>query len=384
MIRKTLPTLIGSLFAAGPAVVCAQNFNVNVYGTAAVQVEGVQATGATNPAQDKPARVRATNVSSELGFKASVALGQGLTGHFQYLTGVSVESGSGMLGSAKDVFVGLSMVNVGTLKLGRLTGAARWNGGMADFSPRGAGPQDIQAALTLVSGQTGAAPQFGARIENAIGFESAKWNGFAVRGFVGANEGKSGETVASGARLDDTIYSLGLQYAQGPIDARVSYELRNDKGTLNNSTTNDTQEKDIRIGLRYTFPTNTSIGIGLDRMSFTDATATGTAKRSLNRNGWVISAKQVMGQHAVYGGYGKAHNVVCTLANGAACDGADTGANQVVLAYNYQLSKEMYLEAFATKLTNQARARYDFDNAGISPGTGADPMAFGFGVSYTF
>jgi predicted porin len=400
MKRKLLPTLIGTALTAGSAGVLAEGANVTftIYGAADGQFESVSTSGSVDPGKDKPSRFRAQNVSSELGFKGSMPLTDTMTGQFQYLTGISLNNGSanpgGLFAAAKDVFVGLSVANVGTVKIGRLTAAARWNGGMADFSPAGAGPQNDQAALSLVSGQTGITPQFGVRVDKAIGFESANFNGFAVRGYFGANENKSAATVSSGAPIDDKTYSLGLQYAQGPIDARLSYEVRQDKGTLNKTNqdsgtaaekaTHNTRDKDARFGIRYTLPFGTELGFGVDHMRFSDAQAAGATKNTLSRTGWVIGARHPFGQHAIYGGYGNAQKITCTNADGSACLGDNTGAKQFVLAYTYNFTKQMLLEAFVSQLSNQVAAKYDFDSNGLSPGTGAKLSAYGVGLRYTF
>ncbi|WP_395702682.1 porin [Aquabacterium sp.] len=389
-----LPSLVAAACALATATTAhaqasPQTAKVSLFGTANVQAETVQATGAANPAQDKPARWRVSNVSSDLGVKASLPLSDKLTGVFQYVTGVSVENGSGgtnggLWASAKDAFVGLRIQDLGTVKLGRLTAAARWNSGTPDFSPAGAGPQDDQAALAGVSGQTGAAPQFNVRFDNAIGFESASFGGLSLRAYFSANEGRSNAQVSSGARLNDSSWSLGLQYVKGPLDLRLSHELRNDKGTLNNSTTSDTEDRDTRVGLRYQLGSGTTLALGYDRMDLRDASATGSAKRSLRKSGWVIGAKQAFGAHAFYGGYGHAGDLRCELASAAACNGSSTGMQQWVLAYNYQFHPDMLLEAFVTQLRNQSRAKYDFDSGGIGPGTGAKLSAAGIGLRYSF
>lgn len=386
--RHCLPALL-LVAATAHAQTAPPPPRVVVFGTVNAQLESISTSDSANPALDKPSRWRVSGVSSDLGVRASLPLNATMTGLAQYVTGVSVDNAGGnanggLWANAKDAFVGLRIQDVGTVKLGRMTAAARWNSGTADFSPSGAGPQDNQAPLSGVSGQTGASPLFNVRLDNAIGFESASFAGFSARAYFGANEAKSNATVSSGAKLDDKSYSLGLQWVGGPVDLRASYEVRNDKGTLNNSTTNDTQDKDLRLGVRVKLGENTLLALGLDRMSFSDATATGTAKSSLKKSGWTLGARHQMGQHVVYGGFGKAGNVTCTLANGAVCDGSNTGMKQLVAAYNYVFNAEMLFETFVSQVTNQARARYDFDSGSVGTAVGAKATAFGLGLRYAF
>jgi predicted porin len=169
---------------AAPAFSQAQ-VSVTLFGTAYGQFENVSVSGSVNPAQDKPSRWRLSSVSSDFGVKGSIPLTEGVTGIALYSTGVNVDMSTkednsgkempkdapgGLWSTPKDVYVGLSIANVGTIKLGRLTGAARWISGTPDFSPSGAGPQDNQMALSGAGGQTGASTKFNARIDNALGF----------------------------------------------------------------------------------------------------------------------------------------------------------------------------------------------------------------------
>ena len=363
--------------------------STTLYGTADAQFEYIDATGAANPTQDKPGRTRVSNVSSELGVKASLPLGEGMTGVAQYTTGISVDSGNGstsagMFGSAKDVFVGIKFDNIGTVKLGRMTAAARWNSGTADFSPMGAGLQDIQGMLSGASGQSATGPQFNTRFDNTLAFESASFAGLSARVYFSANEGRSAAGTANSAHLNDQSASLGLQYVIGPVDLRASLEQRNDKGALNASTDHNTRDRDFRFGMRYALTSSTMLAVGYDRMRLSDANATGTAKSRLSKHGVVVSAKHTAGKHVVYGGVGVGSDVSCSYGNNTVCDGADTGAKNAVIAYQYLFDPQMMFETFATMVKNEARGKYDFDSGGIGPATGAKSRAIGAGLRYAF
>lgn len=391
MNKKLIPTITAAMLGTASLGAHAQA-SYTIFGNLAAQVESVSATnsvtatGAPSPQTDKPSRTRVSNVSSDLGVRASVKFGEGLSGVASLVTGVNADgssSAAGLWGGAKDVFVGLSFDQAGTLKIGRLTGAARWISGTPDFSPAGAGPQDDQAPLSGAAGVV--SPQFNARLDNAIGFESIGWNGISVRGYYSANEGKSTAVVATGERISDGAFSLGARYENGPLDLRAAYEVRNDRQTLNAGTGANTTDKSVRIGGRYTLPSNTILAIVLDHQSYADHTATGTSRRSLSKSGWVVGAKHSFGKHAVYGGVGSAGNLSGTLANGAAFNGANTSMRQYVLAYNYALTKELLFDAFVSVIQNDKRARYDYDAGGIGGvGHGARLTAIGAGLRYSF
>jgi len=388
MNRKLISTLVAGAVVAMSGAANAQ-VTATLFGAAHAQLEAVEATDASNPGQDKAWRSRVSNVSSELGLKGSASLTPDIKGVFAFVTGVSIDNananaGAGMWANAKDVYVGANFADIGTLKIGRMTAAARWNSGSADFSYAGAGPQDDQSVLSGVSGQSAAGPLFNIRMDNTVGFESAAWKGFSFRAYYSANENKSAATVATGSRLNDTSYSLLLRYQAGPLDLRASLEDRHDKGTLNNTTTDHTQDKDLRLAARYTLPTRTILAVDYDRMRLSDSTATGSSKALLRKSGWVVSADQELGQHTVYAAYGQAPDVHVTLADGTVSDTTHTGATELVLGYQYNFTKQFMLEAFYSQVANESQAKYDFDSGGIGPGTGARLRAVGAGLRYEF
>lgn len=387
MVKTFQLTAVGSALMALSGMVFAQTADqpLQVWGKVNTQMESIEAKGGTPAGDDKPQRWRVSNVSSELGFKRSFDLGDGLTATAQYVTGINSDGGSSMLGSAKDVFIALSGKDVGALKLGRLTAASRWNSGTSDFSPAGAGPQDDQAMQAKMGGLTAAGAVFNDRFDNAIGFESASWSGVSVRAYYSANEGTSNSTPASGTGLTDDAYSIGLNYVAGPWDIRLSTEQRNDKGTLNNTNNRKTQDKDYKLGVRYALSSATTIGFTFDNQVYTDNNATGVQKAKLSRNGWVLGFGHKMDKHTIYGGYGVADVATGELANGSVFDGANTGAKQFALGYTYQFNKQVMWETFISQVRNDSAAKYDFDGGGISQaGLGATVTAVGAGLRIEF
>lgn len=399
MKRKLLSTSI-SLLIVGPSAVLAQtNANLEIYGTADLTTERVSAEGSsvTTGTPNKPARVRVSSNSSLLGFRGATDISKDLKGIFQLETSVTASSSgtapaagsgaaSGLFSSARDTYVGASLANVGTLKLGILSAAGRWVNGIGDYSPGYTGINANQGITAHNGGATGKDAFFNGRLNNALGFESASWGGFNVRGYYGAGQNTSNSGVTP--ELADKTYSLGLGWKRDFIELRYAQEVRNDMGTLNNTTANDTKDTMQRFGVAITLPSKTSFGVLVDSKEFEDSTAnTAATKSRLKRESWQVGVKQEFGRHQVYAGYGQGSDITCTLGNGVGCSSAttnNTGGNQVILGYNYVYSPELMLIGYFSKVTNQANARYDYDVSGISPALGASPTGYGIGLRYTF
>lgn len=399
MKKSLLSTAIG-LLIAGPSVVLAQsNANLEIYGTADLTVENVSAQGSsvTTGTPNKPDRVRIASNSSILGFRGAAEVSSDLKGIFQLETSVTANSSgtapaagsgaaSGLFSSARDTFVGASFAGVGTVKAGILSAAGRWINGIGDYSPGYTGINDNQGITAHTGGTTGKDALFNTRLNSALGFESESWGGFNVRGYYGAAQNKSNDNVSPA--LNDYTYSYGLGWKGEIFEVRYAQEVRNDVGTLNNTTANNTRDTMQRFGVIVTLPSHTSFGVLVDTKKFEDSTAnTAATKSQLNVSSWQAGVKQEFGKHQFSAGYGQSADIACTLATGASCSGittSNTSATQVVLEYNYVFSPALMFISYFSKVTNNANARYDYDISGISPALGASPTGFGLGLRYTF
>ena len=81
----------------------------------------------------------------------------------------------------------------------------------------------------------------------------------------------------------------------------------------------------------------------------------------------------------------KASNGSCARFDGSSCDTSDLGARQVSLGYSYTLSKRTDLYAFYTRVSNDARASYQFANgAGLGAAPGSSSTGYLLGMRHTF
>ena len=88
-------SLIGAALVAAPAAAFAQS-TVQIYGTLNVDIESVEATGSATGAlgSNFQSRTRVTSNSSNLGFRGTEDLGQGLRAFYQIESQVNLDNGS--------------------------------------------------------------------------------------------------------------------------------------------------------------------------------------------------------------------------------------------------------------------------------------------------
>lgn len=395
MQKKLIALAIAGL-ASGAAF--AQS-NVTVYGVMDATYDYVGASKSSAATSIKSdGRVSAN--SSYLGFKGVEDLGNGLKAAFQIEGGLGNDNAGGWAGTNRDTFVGLAG-GFGTVAAGTLTGAARALGAKVDVNA-GATGVGYQGALY---GRIGATiTGVDDRTSNAIAYISPSFSGFSGLAAWGAgSEHKNpltsaataatvqdpalavgfgtcnGAHVAVGAACTtgatttrvDNVWSLGLNYENGPIFVGYAYTQVDVKsGATDTSVT----AKSNRVAGSYKFGTMGQVGLLWDQ---TDAD-THTANNK--RNAYVLNGKfNVTSAGSVIAGFGKAGKV----------DGvANTAATHYFVGYEHALSKRTVLKALYAAVKNDSGVAYNFYNG--STGTiastvaGQDPHAFQLGVRHSF
>ncbi|MBN9423505.1 MAG: hypothetical protein BGO63_12190 [Candidatus Accumulibacter sp. 66-26] len=375
--------------------------NVTIYGVADVTFDNVkadnQAAGNVN-AFERSNRVSAN--SSFIGFKGTEALGNGLNAVFQFEAAVANDNG-GALSFNRDTFVGLSSNSWGTVVAGTLTGPTRALGASMDVF---AGATGIGANSGLIgklgNGLTGVttdangapvAPGVGAtpalgrsttqtsifdtRWKNAIAYVSPSFGGVTATAAYVANENHSATINTSG-------YDLGLNYANGPVKAGITYNAVTLKNQATNALTpllglgNDVKTNDLRIGGMYDF------GVATVRAMY-DRVKLESSLGDIKQNVWGLGATfNVSSAGKIVGQYYKAQDVKGTVALGA---GADTGAALWAIGYEHSLSKRTILKATYANLNNATNANYDFGiNATGGAVNNSTVSGFQFGMRHSF
>lgn len=384
--------------------------NVTIYGTADVTFDSVKATNQpTVPAANSGNFERANRISANssfLGFKGTEALGNGLNAVFQFEAAVANDNG-GALSFNRDTFVGLSSSSWGTVVAGTLTGPTRALGVSMDVFAGATGigvnsgllgklgngltgvttdangnpgvPGVNVAGGANTAGFTRSSPQtsiFDTRWKNAIAYVSPSFAGLTATAAYVANENHSTSINTSG-------YDLGLNYANGPVKAGITYNgvtLKNQaaSGFAAVGLGNDVKTNDLRIAGLYDF------GVATVRAVY-DRVKLESSLGDIKQNVWGLGATfNVSSAGKIVGQYYKAQDVKGTVALGA---GADTGAALWAIGYEHSLSKRTILKATYANLNNDVNANYDFGinaTGGANAAGNSTVSGFQFGMRHSF
>jgi predicted porin len=171
-----------------------------------------------------------------------------------------------------------------------------------------------------------------------------------------------------------------------------------------------------RLGVRYRFPFGLGLGFVWDRSTWeanTDVAAGPGSSTDIKRTSWAIPVTYEVGNHGVWGTYGRARDWKgtfggCSVSDTttAGCANAlinaagvitvaanthslanDTGARFVSVGYTYKLSQRTNVHVSYNKVSNDALARYDFfanTSGTAAANAGADPRMFAVGLRHTF
>jgi len=362
--------------------------------------------------------------SSNLGFRGSEDLGNGLKAIFQIESSINIDTGSGGLGS-RNSNVGLSS-NWGTVFYGVwdtpykfitlkadpffATSAASFNGlyGSPGFNVQSTTFQSATLTPTAVSLTTLAADAgFDRRQTNSVQYWTPNWAGFSGRLFYSPGEGKQNyaldSTAVTGpraAQLDPWMWGASLQYDNGPIYAALAYEQHKDyfgtrvqTGSTALGTGSDDWGAKIVLGAQNLWGFNV-YGFA-ERLEYeTDGLVTQGLVQQAKRNAYGGFVTWGFGNFTLRGGWAQASSTSCSavvniaLATNQICNGGDTGSQQYSLGASYNFSKRTLAYLYYTAQDNDEFGRYRM-GTNTGPVTsnvpvGAKAQAFGLGIRHTF
>jgi predicted porin len=394
--------VVGALSA--PAAL-AQGTNVTLYGTLNVDFERVEAKDSEIGAE-LDARNRVSSNSSNIGFRGTEDLGNGLKAIFQCESSANIDNGGAGL-CTRNTHVGLSG-RWGTLFYGQwdtpykfvsLSQDAWYATGIASgntiFGTPGFGVLTSTASGTPGTIGTAANASFDVRRGDSVQYWSPDWAGFAFRVMYSANEGKSSDPpgalpgVPGAVDLNPYTAGAAITYTNGPLYLNVAYEYHNDFFGLNSlgigaaapsAALNDSsKDQGAKAGVGYRFG-NTTINLIYEWLQYeNDGGAAGDVEQ-YERNMIYVSLLHKIGNWTIRGYHAWADEGNCDLVGGGNCAfDSDTDAKAFALGASYSLSKRTDLYALYTQVANEDNASYTFGTNALRPGAvGVLPAASGF------
>ncbi len=334
--------------------------NVTIYGT----VDAGIVTERGGLAGNATKITSGVGSASRLGFKGTEDLGGGLSAIFVAESGFRVDTGA--LDNTnnqlfnRQSFVGLSSKEAGTLTLGRQYTPYYETLGMAD--PFALGYAGTAKNLFPVAGDQ-------TRTSNAVKYLTPTFQGF--QGEVAYTLGEQAGNATTGRE-----YGAFVSYSNGPLNARVAYNARNnDTATV---TTNGLGHNAL-LAVNYDFAVAKAFFAygqdkGLNSAVLANATAFTVAPvaASTNSNDVLVGATVPVGPQGT---------VMASFIRKNDKDLANRDADQWAVGYSYALSKRTSTYVAYAKIKNKNGASYTVGN-NSEAGTG--DKAFNLGLKHTF
>ena len=362
-MKKSLIALaVAGTLVASAAM--ADTSNVTVYGQANVSLDMVKSGGVANatPGTGSVGSNHVASNSSRLGFKGSEDLGNGLSAIFQVESAIVIDGGTSTL-AGRETFAGLKGDSWGAVKLGRLDTPYKISTRGLDLFADG-----IADNRSIMGGGNDA------RTTDTIAYVSPSMSGFSAA--YARAMGAEGATATN--QTKGKASSIAVMYDVAPFYATIANQ-KVTYGTAPGQFSSATGEVDkaFKVGGGYKtdmFAVNAVI-------ENTKNTVPGTETKA--RNIYIAGQYNISSNDAVKLAY--------TVAGDEKANGVktiDSGAKQMSIGYDHNLSKRTTVYALYTKLSNKAQADYNIGDVAStsmpSSTSDADPSAFSFGLKHSF
>ena len=378
-MSKKIMALALAAAASGTTGAAFAQSNVTIYGNVDVGWVNTSGNSGATTAANRNA-VQSAGSQSYIGFKGTEDLGNGLKSLFDLQYRISPDENTGLT-QAGHQYVGLTG-GFGTAVAGYLDGIRY--GIYGKYNPFGNYSIGNFASMTT---------QYD-RAANAVAYISPAMNGFTLvlatatntQGAEGSINGYHVPAGASGGnRGDDRLFSVNLQYANGPLSADLDYETTKAVGY------SDSRLYVITTGASYDFgpvkiggvydvikgDPNSLIGGNIDL----DSAKAGlqnlgglAAGQSYDRRNWFIGASVPLGRTTLLGSYGKVKDN--TLSN--------AGADKWAIGVRYALSKRTELYADYAHIKNESNAAFQINPNGNSAGSSNGVNGIALGMKHSF
>ena len=365
--RSAMPLpLLVAVLATVSTPTLAQS-SVTVYGRLNTAIEYSYANTATDGTH-LGGVARMTNYRSVFGLRGEEGLGGSLKAVWQIESNLSIDTGQGQIAS-RNSRIGLQG-DYGLLFMGHWhTPYTEATMAYDPYYPTTAGYMAlIGNGSTSSSNNVEDTSSFDRRQKNIVQYRSPELAGASVWLGWGLPEEKT--TVPR----NPALYSAALVYARGPLNATLAYEIHQHYQAAGRN------DDALKVGLAYELFAGTRIAAVYEHLHY--RTDTG----DLQRNGYYASLVQKLGPGSVRIGFALAANGTGSSTDtiGFFRSGAQTGATQLTVGYDYPLSKRTALFAFYSRINNQRNAIYDFAINELGVSAGADPQTFALGMRHNF
>jgi predicted porin len=408
MNKKLMAVAVAAALGT-PAVAMAQASTVQIYGTMFLEYNFVdQGTG---PAGSRRDYDQFQTPGSNIGFKGEEALGGGLSAWFQCESTAAFHNGATGAGfCSRNSAIGFKG-GFGNLFLGqwdtphkRAQGVTR--GMLNETGVYGTG--FLMAGNSATYAGNANPGSFIRRQANTINYDSPNFGGFQAMVAVSTNQSASGVTSGSSAGKP-RLWSVGLQYVNGPLAITGAFEKHNDFGTTATTATTGAvtgnashggSDKGWNVGATYTFPIGGGLKIGgvFFKQDY-ELGGFGAGSGEIDRKAWQVAADwKIVGPHGLRGGYARAHDTKgsSTIAvdaagltpclTGTQCIAAipgNNGADLWEIIYYYTFSKRTEVGVGYVRLDNDSGGRYALGGVAM-PINGSKQDAFALHVKHTF
>ncbi len=399
MRRKTLALAVAGAFAV-PVSAWAQQSNVQIYGRLYPEFTVGKTTGAT-PAGTSSSTLGRTPTgldlksrnsidasNSRIGFRGKEDLGSGLSAIWQIESTVPIDQGGGLL-ATRDSFVGLRG-GFGTVRLGNMETVYKSLGDPLGILGISSG--NFVAMSNIMSSRmpfgTSSAGSFHLRRANSLEYNSPEFGGFQLSAMYGPDETRTGN-------LNADLWSVGMEYKGGPIEASLAHEIHNDffagsngvgsSSAVANPTTGagsvHSKDKSTRAMVMYSIG-GAKIQLNASTIEFGESGGAAGKFQDYKNTRWSLTWQQSWGgplRTSV--AYGSSSAGSCSLVGGAACSTSGLDGNMVTLGGDYSFSKRTALFVLYSRINNGSASQYrNMENATPSPG--ADITQYAIGIRH--
>lgn len=393
MKKRILAMTTASVLTAAPSAFAASD-NVDIYGTLAMSIDSVDnGNGPTAGTQGLRTNKVSSN-ASRLGFRGREDLGDGLSALWQIEQTINLDGTGTSTFANRNSFLGMKSEDMGTLLLGRYDSPYKFSTRKLDVF--GLSLADNRSLLGGVAGKS-AWMQFDGRRTDTILYKSPKLAGFSLA----AAYGFGGEAATVATQAKGSSWAMAAMYNVNGLHGALAYETHRvgsaTTGTFAGNAAGSfagagSKESAWKLGLAYEYA---AFNLGLiyertrDTLGGSGAAApvagcTIAGQDCYGHSVWYLAGKYRFGSDALKFAYGRAGQLAGTKA------GSDTGARQISVGYDHNMSKRTSLFALYTRLANGRGINYGLSTVTVTTGNttaagnGATLSGLSIGMKHSF